>query len=312
MTNISLESRLGNQVFPNLMTNASGVMCISGEELDKMLESNAGGIITKSATTNYRPGNPTPRQQLLELGSINSMGIPNEGLDFYLKFVLDHQNNEKPIILSVSGLSVEENKELFTQIQSSNFNGLIELNLSCPNVVGKPQVGYDFPTIKEELDTVFSVCDKQIGVKLPPYFDFFQFDQVAEILNQFPIAYVNTINSIGNGMAVDLKNESAYIKPKGGFGGIGGEFIKPIALSNVRAFRKRLNPEIQIIGTGGIKNGSDVFEHVLCGADIVQIGTELWREGTGVFDRLADELKIIMEEKGYTKLSDFRGKLKEL
>ncbi|HRM22783.1 MAG TPA: alpha-hydroxy-acid oxidizing protein, partial [Neisseria sp.] len=100
--------------------------------------------------------------------------------------------------------------------------------------------------------------------------------------------------------------------PKGGFGGIGGAYLKPTALANVRAFYERLKPEIQIIGTGGVVNGSDVFEHILCGASMVQVGTTLQEEGIGAFARLTRELKEIMAAKGYQTLDDFRGRLKTL
>ena len=85
--------------------------------------------------------------------------------------------------------------------------------------------------------------------------------------------------------------------------------IKPTALANVHAFYQRLKPEIQIIGTGGVKSGRDAFEHILCGASMVQVGTALQKEGVAVFDRITKELKEIMEEKGYETLEDFRGKL---
>ena len=115
------------------------------------------------------------------------------------------------------------------------------------------------------------------------------------------------MNSIGNGLYIE--DESVVIKPKNGFGGIGGDYIKPTALANVHAFYQRLKPEIQIIGTGGVKSGRDAFEHILCGASMVQVGTALQKEGIAVFDRITKELKEIMEEKGYETLEDFRGKL---
>ena len=80
-------------------------------------------------------------------------------------------------------------------------------------------------------------------------------------------------------------------------------------MANVHAFYQRLKPEIRIIGTGGVKSGRDAFEHILCGASMVQIGTALQKEGVAVFDRITKELKEIMEEKGYESLEDFRGKL---
>ena len=186
------------------------------------------------------------------------------------------------------------------------------MNLSCPNVPGKPQVAYDFPLTEQILEQVFSFFTKPLGVKLPPYFDLAHFDQMAEILNKFPLTYINSINSIGNGLYIDPETEAVVIKPKEGFGGIGGEYVKPTALANVRAFATRLKPEINVIGTGGIRSGQDAFEHLLCGATMLQIGTELQKEGPAIFARLKKELTEIMTAKGYTSIDEFRGKLRSL
>ena len=106
--------------------------------------------------------------------------------------------------------------------------------------------------------------------------------------------------------------ETVVIKPKGGFGGLGGSIIKPVALANVRAFWKIFEGRISIIGTGGVVHGVDAFEHLLCGASAVQIGTVLVEEGIDVFGRLETELAAQLSKKGYAKLEDCRGKLKEL
>ncbi len=177
---------------------------------------------------------------------------------------------------------------------------------------GKPQLAYDFEATYETLKEVFSIFSKPLGIKLPPYFDFAHFDQMADILNQFPLTYVNAINSVGNGLYIDTEQEAVVIKPKEGFGGIGGEYIKPTALANVRAFYTRLKPEIQIIGTGGIRTGQDAFEHLLCGASMLQIGTELHKEGPEIFSRIIKELTQIMSEKGYTSIDEFKGKLRTI
>lgn len=295
--------------------NASGVHCMNTKELDELSNSKAGAFITKSSTTLERQGNPEPRYYSVPLGSINSMGLPNEGFDYYLKYVLEHQKkhpNANPPFFSVAGTSVDENMSLLKRIEESDFKGVTELNLSCPNVPGKPQVAYDFELTEEILTKVFAFFKKPLGIKLPPYFDFAHFDTIAAILNQFPLAYVNCINSVGNGLYIDVETESVVIKPKDGFGGIGGEYVKPTALANVRAFYTRLNPTIKIIGTGGIKTGQDAFEHLLCGATMLQVGTELYKEGVSIFDRLDQELSQILAQKGYTSIDDFRGKLNSL
>ena len=310
-----LTTKFGEFTYDNPFMNASGVHCMTTTDLEELAASEAGSFVTKSATLAPREGNPEPRYVDLALGSINSMGLPNKGLDYYLNFALEKQEAiapEAPFFFSVAGMSVEENFELLRKIEASNFRGITELNLSCPNVPGKPQVAYDFPLTEQILEQVFSFFTKPLGVKLPPYFDLAHFDQMAEILNKFPLTYINSINSIGNGLYIDPETEAVVIKPKEGFGGIGGEYVKPTALANVRAFATRLKPEINVIGTGGIRSGQDAFEHLLCGATMLQIGTELQKEGPAIFARLKKELTEIMTAKGYTSIDEFRGKLRSL
>lgn len=293
--------------------NASGVHCMTTTELVELEQSNAGAFITKSCTLNERAGNPEPRYFDVPLGSINSMGLPNRGFDYYLDYALNYEKQQtQPLFFSIAGMSAAENLEMLTLIEKSDFQGITELNLSCPNVPGKPQLAYDFEATEDLLQQVFARFTKPLGIKLPPYFDLAHFDQMAEILNQFPLTYVNSINSIGNGLYIDPQKEAVVIKPKEGFGGLGGEYVKPTALANVRAFYTRLKSEIKIIGTGGIRNGQDAFEHLLCGATMLQIGTELHKEGPKIFDRITKELEQIMTEKGYRTIDEFRGKLKTI
>ncbi|EOF81150.1 dihydroorotate oxidase [Enterococcus faecium] len=313
---MSLETTFADHIFANPLMNASGVHCMTTQELDELAHSEAGAFITKSCTINERKGNPEPRYFDVPLGSINSMGLPNLGFSYYLEYALAyekvHENQNQPLFFSIAGMSVQENLEMLEKIEKSGFNGITELNLSCPNVPGKPQLAYDFEATYETLKEVFSIFSKPLGIKLPPYFDFAHFDQMADILNQFPLTYVNAINSVGNGLYIDTEQEAVVIKPKEGFGGIGGEYIKPTALANVRAFYTRLKPEIQIIGTGGIRTGQDAFEHLLCGASMLQIGTELHKEGPEIFSRIIKELTQIMSEKGYTSIDEFKGKLRTI
>ena len=310
---MNLKSKIGNYTFENPLMNASGCWCESEEKLNELHLSDCGSFVTKSATAKYREGNPSPRYVEVPLGTINSMGLPNEGLDYYLNYALKFQEkHEQTIFLSVAGMSFEENMEMLKKVNSSDFKGIIELNLSCPNVPGKPQTGYDFEATERILQEVFTFIDKPLGVKLPPYFDMAHFDKIAEVLNKFPLHYVNCINSIGNGLYIDTEKEEVVIKPKDGFGGIGGEYIKPTALANVRAMYTRLNKNIQVIGCGGVLTGQDVFEHILCGASMVQVGSQLMKENPSIFGRLLSELKEIMSQKGYQSIDDFKGKLKSL
>ncbi len=308
----SLQSSIAGLPLDSCLMNASGVHCTREEELQDLLWADTAALVTKSCTLEYREGNPEPRYASIPHGSINSMGLPNMGIRYYLNFIEEFQKTtSKPLILSIAGLSKSENLELLKLAGNTESLSLIELNLSCPNVPGKPQTAYDFEETKILLEEAFSICRKPIGVKLPPYFDMAHFDGMAEILRQFPLAYVCCVNSLGNGLWINSNTESVVIKPKAGFGGVGGLFIKATALANVRMFSKLL-PETDIVGCGGVETGEDAFQLILCGASLVQVGTCLWEEGPSAFGRISEELKTIMQQKGYQSIADFKGQLKEL
>ncbi|MCP4438196.1 MAG: dihydroorotate oxidase [Aureispira sp.] len=310
--NIDLSTTVAEVSLENCIYNASGPLCTTAEHLHAIGESQAGAILTKSATLELREGNPQPRYYENDLGSINSMGLPNKGYAYYASLVAEMQKHAKPYFVSVSGLSLENNLTILKHLNTVKEVSAIELNLSCPNVPGKPQTGYDFEQMQRVLDKVCALEGHPLGVKLPPYFDIIHFHQVADILNKYPIQFVTCVNSIGNGLVIDVDAEQVVIKPKHGFGGVGGDYIKPTALANVRKFFVLLRDDIDVIGCGGIKNGRDAFEHILCGASAVQIGTQYMREGTGCFERIANELVALMQEKGYQSITDFKGKLKSI
>ena len=71
--------------------NAAGVYCYDKEELEKVINSEAGTFVTKTATLDTREGNPHPRYKENAFGSINSMGLPNLGLNYYLNYLLELQ-----------------------------------------------------------------------------------------------------------------------------------------------------------------------------------------------------------------------------
>ena len=323
-------TKCGKFSLDSVFMNASGVKCKTTIDLRNLYKTKVrtGAIVCKSTTLDYRRGNPGTiyyHSDSLKM-SINSSGLPNYGYNFYIDMGLELNKLaeskkyrylytvKKPYIMSVSGMTIEDNVEIITKIiekhESNHISG-IELNLSCPNIIGKPQVGYDFEAFDETLRRVFELdLPKKInmGLKLPPYFDISHYNSAFEIINKYPIDTLTCINSIGNGLVVDPINECSVISPKKGLGGIGGSPIKSIALANVFQFSQ--NTKCDVIGCGGISSGIDVFEHILCGAKAVQLGTIVMIEGLDVFKKIERELLQIMRNKKYKKISDFCGKLK--
>jgi dihydroorotate dehydrogenase (fumarate) len=308
---MDLSTTIAGVHFPSCFMNASGALCVTREELMALGRSRAGAIVTKSMTVEAREGNPSPRYYEFPGGSINSMGLPNLGYKVYAELIPELKQCGKPVIASVAGLC-EDDFPTIAKVINASGPDLIEVNLSCPNIPGKPQIGYDAETSERLLKRLRKVISVPMGVKLPPYFDPAHHKVMGEVIGRCGVDFVNLINSVGNGLVVDPERETAVIKPKGGFGGLGGSIIKPVALANVRAFWKIFQGRIPIIGTGGVMDGVDAFEHFLCGASAVQIGTVLVEEGIEVFGRLEMELAAQLTKKGYRTPADCRGKLKEL
>ena len=320
---VSLKTTVAGIPMDCCIYNASGPRTGASAALAKICASKSGGVLAKSATVLKQTGNPQPRTWQSDAASLNSEGLPNSGIDYYLdeKTIEESMGDSgKPYMVSVSGKTLDDNLLMIKRvIEVNNKTGKIaclELNLACPNIIGKPIIAYDFDQMKTVLSKVAALPGIQslkLGIKLPPYFDVPHFQAAAAVLNEYKhiVAYVASINTIGNALAIDSVAEMPCISSNGGFAGLSGKAAKHTALANVRRMRLLLDAAIDVVGVGGIETGEDAFEHILCGATAVQVGTCHWREGPKCFDRIHDELKEIMGRKGYKSIDDFKGKLQE-
>ena len=250
---------------------------------------------------------------------MNSEGLPNAGVDYYIseEAIRALSTSGKPYLVSLSGSSLDDNLEMLSRVMDVDGIAGIELNLACPNVPGKPIIAYDFDMMEKWIKKICShpkFKSKPLGVKMAPYFDAPHFEQAASIVAKYPIKFITCINTIGNALMVDADNEMPSMLAKGGFGGLGGGYVKPTALANVntmcRLLSEKNRSDIDVVGVGGVGSGRDAFEMILVGAKAVQVGTCHWTEGAGCFERIAHELEDIMKSKGYSNIEDFRGKLK--
>ena len=122
------KTKIGNFEFENCFMNAAGVYCYDKNELEQVINSAAGTFVTKTATLQSRPGNPEPRYHDTALGSINSMGLPNLGFDYYLDYLLELQKThpDRTFFFSLVGMSTEDTHTLLKKVQESDFNGITE------------------------------------------------------------------------------------------------------------------------------------------------------------------------------------------
>jgi dihydroorotate dehydrogenase (fumarate) len=354
---MDLSTSVGGVVLSNCVYNASGPRCGTKDALIKIGKSNAGAIVSKSATMLKQDGNTMPRFiKDIDLGSdmcsgsFNSEGLPNQGIDYYIAddVLTSLQPMNKPYFVSLSGHTIDDNCEMLrrvlhaaathSEVSDSCIRG-VELNLACPNVPGKPVIAYDFIQMYDVLRRICAVYDEMsisqvaakteskeegncrtiaLGIKLAPYLDTSMAKAAVDILLGFKsyISYVVTCNAMGNALFVDTVHECCSIAGKSGLGGLGGGYCKQVSLANVRMLYTLLQEngaagDIDVVGVGGIRTGEDAFQSILCGAAAVQIATCHWTEGSECFQRISHELSKIMEKKGYTSITQFRGHLKQ-
>lgn len=316
-----LGSSVGGMRLASCLMNASGCGCTTAEQLGELetvgLAGWLGAVVSKSATSQPRVGNPAPRFALDPHAdaSINSMGVPNLGLPFYCSYAQSRPDSKAPFIISLHPFSKEDLKAMLGCLPAAV--RILEINLACPNLLQANHIGGVFGD-ENALRGVLGVirdglrAPTVVGLKLPPFYAPAEIDKVASVLLEFKetIRFICCCNSVANGLVIDHKKEEPMIHPKGGLGGVGGAPLKPVALANVRQFHQRIGQHIDIVGCGGVSTGRDAFEYILCGAKAVQIGTQLLEEGPQCFKRIAIELTVIMRAKKYASIKDFCGKLK--
>ena len=282
MSDPSISTTLASIKLQSCIFNASGPRTGSGAALAKIGASSAGAVLAKSATLNSQKGNDLPRtwhhdedpndkEKFNSHASLNSEGLPNSGIEYYLsKETIDEAigNNQKPYLISISGHTLNDNIKMLEQIGQKIKNGeerisAVELNLACPNVIGKPIIAYDFEQMDDVLQKVSSLPifngtnPLPLGVKMPPYFDGPHFNRAASILNKYRgiVKYVASINTIGNALKIDPVAEMPAIRAKGGFAGLSGRAVKYTALANVKKMRELLDDDIDVVGVGGVFTG---------------------------------------------------------
>lgn len=272
--------------FNGRLMNASGCYCTTRDDINALMLSQSAAIVTKSCTLKPREGNIMPRYYENSALSVNSTGLANMGFEFYQDMASAVKEiTNKPYIMSVAGVEKDENLEIIRRLHNNDID-LLELNLSCPNLAGKPQIAYDIDATDELLRSVYEIdLVAPVGLKLPPFFDTAQMECMSDILREYDVAFLTCINSLGNGLILD-QSMKPVIAPRQGLGGIGGSVVKPFGLSNTMKFHEFL-PHIPIIGCGGIQTVSDVNQYISVGASLVQIGTELIKKGPGIFKSLS-------------------------
>ena len=254
---------LDNPVIP-----ASGTFGY-GYEFAELYDINMlGSFSFKGTTKEPRFGNPTPRIAECPRGMINSVGLQNPGIDKVISEELPKLKKcfNKKVVANISGFSVDEYAYCCERIDKEEQVGIIEVNVSCPNVHnGGMAFGTSAAAAAEVTKAVKKVTTKPVYIKLSPNVtDIVEIAKACENAGADGISMINTLL----GMRIDFRTKKPVVANK--MGGFSGEAIFPVALRMVYQVYEAV--KIPIIGMGGVSSADDVIEMMLAGATAVQVG----------------------------------------
>lgn len=299
---VDLRTKLSSLELDNPLIPASGCYGF-GQDFAPLYDLNLlGSISFKGTTVEPREGNALPRIAECPMGMLNSVGLQNPGVKVVVEEELPALKKifHKPLVANISGFSFEEFSILAEEMDKVENVGLLEVNISCPNVHnGGMAFGTDAKNVAEVCKRVKEKTKKPVYMKLSPNVtDITEMAKAAEAAGADGISLINTLL----GMRIDIKRRRPVLANK--VGGYSGPAVFPIALRMVYQVRKAV--QIPIIGMGGIASAEDVIEMMMAGASAVEIGAENLVHPYICRDIL-ENLPILCEELGISSLQEIIG-----
>jgi dihydroorotate dehydrogenase (NAD+) catalytic subunit len=244
-------------------------------------------FVSKTITVEPREGNPAPRLWETPAGMINSIGLPNKGLEGFLERDLPVLATlPVPLVVSVAGFGHDEFARLVGAVAARAEVAAVELNVSCPNVKSGCIIGSDPGETETLMRVVRPLSEKPLILKLTPNVsDPAAVAEAAERGGADAISLINTFSAL----ALDPVSGRPYLG--GGTGGLSGPAVRPVALAMTYGVAQRVR--IPLIGMGGIESGQDAFDFIAAGARCVAVGTENFRDPAAAI-RIRHELNELL------------------
>ena len=289
--------RLDNPVIPASGTFGYGREFSDFYDLDML-----GSFSFKGTTREPRFGNPTPRIAECREGMINAVGLQNPGIDHVIAEELPRLREffHKPVIANISGFSVEEYAYCCERIDKDEQVGLIEVNVSCPNVRhGGMSFGTSPEAAAEVTRAVKAVTTKPVYIKLSPNVtDIVAIARACEEAGADGLCLINTLL----GMRIDIERRRPVIANT--MGGFSGPAVFPVAVRMVWQVARACR--VPVIGCGGVSTARDVIEMMMAGATAVEVGAANLVDPYAC-KKIIEALPAEMERLGIERLSDIIG-----
>ncbi len=299
---VDLSVNLAGMQMDNPIVPASGTFGFGNEFKDFYDINILGSFSFKGTTKDARFGNPTPRIAECKNGMINAVGLQNPGVHHVIEHELPEMKKyfNKKVIANVSGFSVEDYAYTCELLDKQEQVGILEVNVSCPNVHGGGMsFGTDPSCAAEVTRAVKAVTQKPVFIKLSPNVtDIVSIAKACEEAGADGICLINTLL----GMRIDIKRRQPVIANK--MGGFSGDAVFPVAVRMVYQVAKACN--IPVMGCGGVSTAKDVIEMMMAGATAVQVGAANLINPY-VCKEIIEQLPTECEALGIDKISDIIG-----
>lgn len=296
----NLQINIAGVSFKNPVIAASGTYGF-GREYDEAYDiSRLGGISCKGTTLEKRDGNPPPRIAETPAGMLNSVGLQNPGVDYFLQRDLPFlQKKDLTVIANIAGSCERDYCEMAERLNDSAVQ-MIEMNISCPNVKsGGVAFGTSCKSVENITAAVRRHCKKPLIVKLSPNVtDIGEIAVAAESAGADAVSLINTIT----GMRIDIHTRRPVLRNN--TGGLSGPAVFPVAVRMVNQVYNRV--KIPVIGMGGISTWEDAVEMLLAGASALQVGAAMFRDPYAPL-KIIDGLQAFMEQNGISSVSELTG-----
>ncbi len=264
-----------------------------------------GGIVVKGLSRNPIAGNPAPRIVETASGMLNSVGLQNVGVEAFVREKLPTLAKlDTPVFANVFGYEVGDYVAVVQSLERADGLAGYELNVSCPNTShGGMQFGADAALLGEVVAACKAAARRRpLIVKLSPNVtDIAASARAAEQAGADAVSLINTLQ----GLAVDAVSREPRLG--GGYGGLSGPAVKPVALRMVHQVAQAVS--IPVIGMGGIACGEDAAEFLLCGASAVQVGTASFWDPARPLE-VARELDDFLEKHKIASAAELVGALR--
>lgn len=302
MSDIDLSVDICGIRLKNPVIAASGTFGFGREHAGYMDLNKIGGISVKGLTLRPREGNKPPRVAETPAGMLNSVGLQNPGVGYFIENEIRFlRQYSAAIIANIAGNTIEDYCEMSEILSDADIDA-IELNVSCPNVkAGCVAFGNTPESIYDITSQVRKHCRKPLIVKLTPNVtSISDIAAAAEAAGADAVSLINTLL----GMAIDIETRRPVLANN--TGGLSGPAVKPIAVRMVHEVYKTV--KIPVIGMGGIFNGNDAVEFLLAGASAVMVGTANLIYPDACI-KVCEGIEQYMRRHGFSSVADITGKL---